>query len=50
MLGCVMLHACTCICTQGLASLTVNDRNKELITAKNGVEILAEVLFGRVGA
>uniref|UniRef100_A0A7S0RZL4 ADP-ribosyl cyclase/cyclic ADP-ribose hydrolase n=1 Tax=Chlamydomonas leiostraca TaxID=1034604 RepID=A0A7S0RZL4_9CHLO len=32
---------------QGLASLTVNDRNKELIAANSGIEILGEVLFGK---
>ncbi|EFJ50517.1 hypothetical protein VOLCADRAFT_103968 [Volvox carteri f. nagariensis] len=32
---------------QGLASLSVNDKNKEMITAKGGVEILAEVVMGR---
>ncbi|PNH02769.1 hypothetical protein TSOC_011218, partial [Tetrabaena socialis] len=32
---------------QGLASLSVNDKNKELITAKGGIEILAEVVMGR---
>jgi hypothetical protein len=28
---------------QGLASLSVNDKNKGMITAQGGVEILAEV-------
>ncbi|KXZ55044.1 hypothetical protein GPECTOR_3g203 [Gonium pectorale] len=32
---------------QGLASLSVNDKNKEMITAKGGIEILAEVVMGK---
>ena len=32
---------------QGLASLSVNDTNKELITNKGGVAILAEVVMGK---
>lgn len=32
---------------QGLASLSVNDKNKELIAAKGGIDILAEVLYGK---
>ncbi|GFH21547.1 SAM domain-containing protein [Haematococcus lacustris] len=32
---------------QGLASLAVNDSNKELIARNGGVQVLAEVLFGK---
>eukprot|EP00198_Chlamydomonas_reinhardtii_P000418 XP_001689753.1 predicted protein [Chlamydomonas reinhardtii] len=32
---------------QGLASLSVNDKNKEMITSKGGVDILAEVVMGK---
>ncbi|GFR48254.1 hypothetical protein Agub_g10119 [Astrephomene gubernaculifera] len=32
---------------QGLASLSVNDKNKEMITAKGGVDILAEVVMSK---
>ncbi|GAX76301.1 hypothetical protein CEUSTIGMA_g3746.t1 [Chlamydomonas eustigma] len=32
---------------QGLANLTINDRNKELISQRGGVDLLGEVLFGK---